>query len=108
MIIDENIAKLICALEYKIGNQTHNPNSYNGWTGEEGCSFKYPVNYCRNKDDLAEHRLTKTKSPIYGIDPECIRTMKYAFGSNHLYIGEGIVAMLKYLEEIYDIDFNKL
>ena len=36
MIVDENIAELICALEYKIGNQTYNPNSYNGWTGEEG------------------------------------------------------------------------
>ena len=34
--------------------------------------------------------------------------MKYAFGSNHLYIGDGLVEVLKYLEEIYNIDFNEL
>lgn len=60
MIVDENIAELICALEYKIGNQTYNPNSYNGWTGEEGCRFKYPVSYCKNKIDLEEHKITMT------------------------------------------------
>ena len=108
MIVDENIAELICTLEYKIGNQTYNPNSYNGWTGEEGCGFKYPVSYCKNKIDLEEHKITKTKSKIEFIDPECIETMKYAFGSNHLYIGDGIVKVLNYLEELYDIDFNKL
>ena len=108
MIVDENIAELICALEYKIGNQTYNPNSYNGWTGEEGCGFKYPVSYCKNKMDLEEHKITKIKSKIEFIEPECIETMKYAFGSNHLYIGDGIVEILNYLEELYDIDFNKL
>ena len=92
MIIDKNISELICILEYKIGNQTYNPNSYNGWTGEEGCGFKYPVNYCKNKEDMENHKLTKTKSLIDSIDPECIGTMKYAFGSNHLYIGDGITA----------------
>ena len=75
MIVDENIAELICTLEYKIGNQTYNPNSYNGWTGEEGCGFKYPVSYCKNKIDLEEHKITKTKSKIEFIDPECIETM---------------------------------
>ena len=108
MIVDENIAELICALEYKIGNQTYNPNSYNGWTGEEGCGFKYPVSYCKNKIDLEEHKITKTKSKIEFIQPECVETMKYAFGSNHLYIGDGIVEVLNYLEELYGIDFNKL
>ena len=37
MVVDKSIADLICTLEYKIGKQTYNPNSYNGWTGEEGC-----------------------------------------------------------------------
>ena len=45
---------------------------YNGWTGEEGCGFKYPVSYCKNKIDLEEHKITKTKSKIEFIDPECI------------------------------------
>lgn len=108
MVVDANIADLIGALEYKIGSQTYNPNSYNGWTGEEGCGFKYPVNYCKSKADLEAHQLTKTKSRIDHLDPECVGTMKYAFGSNHLYVGDGLIEVLEYLEEIYDIDFNKL
>lgn len=108
MTIDKNIARLICDLEYIVGNQTYNPNSYNGWTGEEGCAFKYPVTYCRNKSDYEKRDLTKTKSHINFIEPECIKTMKYAFGSNHLYIGEGLVGVLNYLEDTYGIDFDKL
>lgn len=108
MKIDKNIAELICALEYEIGNQTYNPKSYNGWTGEEGCEYKYPVNYCKTPDDLQEKRLTKTKTRINYIDAECVNTMRYAFGANHLYIGDGIVEALEYLEERYGIDFNEL
>lgn len=107
MKVDERIARLICELEYKIGNQTYNPNSYNGWTGEEGQEFKYPVNYCASKKDLNDRVLTKTKR-IESIPPECVGTMKYKFGSNHLYIGDGIVKVLEYLESVYDLDFNEL
>lgn len=49
MIVDKDTARLICKLEYELGSQTYNPHSYNGWTGEEGCGFKYPVKYCKNK-----------------------------------------------------------
>lgn len=108
MIKNQNIANLICALELKIGNQTYNPNSYNGWTGEEGCSFRYPVKYCKNEVDLEEHNLTSTKNKIRQIDPDCIETIKYTFGSNHLYIGNGLVKVLEYLEDRYNLDFNKL
>lgn len=108
MIVDKNIANLIGVLEYKIGCETYNPNSYNGWTGETGCGFKYPLNYCKSKADLEARQLTKTRICIEHIDPECVGTMKYAFGSNHLYIGDGLVNVLKYLEEIYGIDFNML
>ena len=107
MKVDERIAGLICELEYKIGNQTYNPNSYNGWTGEEGQEFKYPVNYCASKKDLRDRVSTKAKR-IKSIPPECIGTMKYKFGSNHLYIGDGIVKVLEYLEEVYNLDFNEL
>ncbi len=108
MELDKNIVGLICDLEYRIGNQTYNPNSYNGWTGEEGCSFKYPVNYCVNVNALENKKLKKTKSRIEYIDVECIKTIKYTFGSNHLHIGDGIVDALEYLEERYGIDFNEL
>ena len=108
MKLDKSMAELICTLENIVGWQTYNPNSYNGWTGEEGCSFKYPINYCENKKALKEEKLTKIKSKIPYIEPECIKTMKYAFGSNHLYIGDGIVKVLEFLEKTYDIDFNEL
>lgn len=108
MKIDEKMADLICELEHIIGNQTYNPNSYNGWTGEEGCSYKYPVSFCKNKEALENRELVKTKSKIKYIDAECVKTMKYAFGSNHLYVGDGLVEILEFLEERYDIDFNEL
>ena len=103
MKIDREMADLICELEYVIGNQTYNPNSYNGWTGEEGCGYKYPVNYCVSKEALENERLSKTKHRIDYIDPECIDTMKYAFGSNHLYIGDGIVKAMEILEKRYGV-----
>ena len=54
------------------------------------------------------HQLTKTKYHIDQIAPECIGTMKYAFGSNHLYLGDELVEVLEHLENLYGIDFNSL
>jgi hypothetical protein len=34
--------------------------------------------------------------------------MKYKFGSNHLFVGEGIRKILEELESRYGLDFNKL
>lgn len=39
----QNIANLIAELEYIIGDSCYNPNSYDGYIGEEGCEFRYPV-----------------------------------------------------------------
>lgn len=108
MKIDKRISGLICKLEHIMGSQTYNPNSYNGWTGEEGCAYTFPVSYCKNEDDYKNKKITKTKLGIDYIEPECIKTMKYVFGANHLYVGDGIVEILKYLEETYNLDFNKL
>lgn len=91
-----------------MGSQTYNPNSYNGWTGEEGCAYTFPVSYCKNEDDYKNKKITKTQLGIDYIEPECIKTMKYVFGANHLYVGDGIVEILNYLEETYNLDFNKL
>ena len=57
---------------------------------------------------MIKQELTKNKNEINYIDPQCINTMKYAFGLNHLYVGKGIIKMLECLEEVYNIDFNKL
>lgn len=94
---------LICKLENIIGKQCYNPNSYDGYTMIEGLSYRYPVDYI-NKD--GEHRRSKIVIP--DIDKTMIGTMKYKFGSNHLYIGDGIVKCLEYLEEEFDINFDEL
>jgi len=117
MKIDERTAKLICNLEYLIGSQCYNPNSYDGWNDEEGREFRYPVNIYPNEDATEP---IKTKANL-GIDDwvyfsyhhgeikeRNIRSMKYKFGSNHLYIGLGIIDVLNYIERRYGIDFNQL
>ena len=109
MKLDKKMAKLICELEYRIGSECFNPNSYDGWTGEEGAEFRYPVVIRARKDDEV---LTKTRAnlareyPRIGCD--AIGTMKYVFGSNHLFIGNGIKRLLEELEERYNLDFNEL
>ena len=94
---------LICELEQIIGSQTYNPNSLNGYTWEEGLEFRYPVWY-ENK----EGRDTRTSGRIRDIDKSKIGTIRYKFGSNHLYIGEAIINALEHLEIKYGLDFNEL
>lgn len=115
MKINENIAKLICKLEYKIGSQCYNPNSYDGWTGADGCEFRYPVHIYPKKgaDDPVKIRDEISKSYIYQYyqgeyTEQNIRSMKYKFGSNHLFIGCGLIDVMEFLEERYGIDFNSL
>ena len=37
-----------------------------------------------------------------------IKYMKYKFGSNELFIGNGLIKALEYLEKRYDLDFSEL
>ena len=39
----QNIATLIAQLEYEVGRECYNPNSYDGYTGIEGLGYRYPV-----------------------------------------------------------------
>lgn len=103
MKLNKTTAALICELESIIGNECYNPNSHNGWTGEDGSSFRYPVRYVGN--DNEEYR---TKGKIKDLLPKNISSIYYPFGSNQLYIGEALVKVLGCLEEKYGIDFNKL
>ena len=103
MEVDKDIAKLICELEYWVGSQCYNPNSLNGYTLEEGLEFRYPVWY-ENK----EGKDVKTNYIIKNLDKSKIDTIRYKFGSNHLYIGEAIVNALEHLERKYGLDFNEL
>lgn len=108
MIVDKDMIKVLMELESKVGKHCYNPNSYNGWTGEEGHSYRYPVHYCKTKKDLEEHKISKDRNQINYIEPYCIQTVKYKFGSNHLFIGNALVDVLNALEERYDLDFNML
>lgn len=104
MIIErtQNITSLITKLEYEVGRECYNPNSYDEYTGEEGCGYRYLVKVYHNG---YEHKHYGT---IPQIDLSEIDTMKYVFGSNHLFIGNGIYNILNELEKRYGLDFNKM
>jgi len=113
MKINKTIIKLIAELEYIIGSECYNPNSYNGYTHEEGCDFRYPV-WCEyNKVEkrvygkITNGRYDLKKYQFEKVYPD-IASVKYKFGSNHLYIGNALVNLLSFLENRYDIDFNQL
>lgn len=103
MKLTKATTELICELEYIIGNQCYNPNSLNGYTWEEGLEFRYPVWY-ENKEGDDD----RTSGKIRNIDKSKISSIRYKFGSNHLYIGEAIIKALEFLESKYDLDFNEL
>lgn len=105
MKLNARTATLICILEYIIGHSCYNPNSYNGYTGEEGCGFRYPVSIYKN---MNQQKPDKCRGIVSGYDIKMIPTMKYIFGSNHLLIGDGLHSVLNHLEERYNLDFNKL
>lgn len=104
MNLTNEIAKLICEIEYLIGNECCNPNSYDGYTCELGCEYRYPVYIFNNELNTP----TKYYGKVVCNVPNHIKTMKYKFGSNHLLIGKGLINVLTMLEERYDINFNEL
>lgn len=103
MKINNSVVKLISELEYLIGHQCFNPNSYDYYTGDEGRLFRYPVWYT-NRDNTE----VKTKDRISDADEKSVNTMYYKFGSNHLYIGDALVKVLQHLEKRCGIDINEL
>ena len=106
MKLTKEIANLIYDMEYIIGSSCENPNSYNGYTDEEGLDFRYPVHVYRSLEDNSP---LKFRTKVRGIEnPEMVETMKYKFGSNHLWIGTALEDVLDMLEECFGIDFNEL
>lgn len=106
MKVNNNIIELIAELEYIIGSECYNPNSYNGYLHLKGCFFRYPV-WCEYNKDEEQVYGKITNNPFKKIYPD-IASVKYKFGSNHLYIGNALVNLLSFLENRYDIDFNQL
>lgn len=103
MKLTKKTIELVCELEKIIGNQCYNPNSLNGYTWEEGCEFRYPVNYV-NK----EGNEIKSRGLVHEVNKDGINSMHYKFGSNELFIGNAIVKALELIEDKYGIDFNEL
>ena len=112
MQLTQELTDLICEIEYIIGDQCYNPNSYDGYTGDEGCSYRYPVYVYTDKssDEMVKIRgKVNNGYSFYGkVTPELVRGMRYRFGSNHLYIGEAIYHVLDMIQDRYGIDFSEL
>lgn len=103
MKLTKKTIQLICDLERLIGDECYNPNSYDGWTLEEGKDYRYPITYT-NSDGEEQ----KTKYTVKNIDKKSVNTMHYKFGSNNLFIGIGLQNVLEYLENKFDLDFDEL
>lgn len=111
MKLDKKMCALIADLEFIIGSECYNPNSYDGWNDIEGCDFRYPVNVPNGEGNYTKIRMNISHSSLIDekdITPNAIAYMKYKFGANELFIGQGIIKLLKNLEKRYNIDFNEL
>lgn len=51
MRLTKKTLDLICKIEYIVGSNCYNPRSYDGYTGEDGCYFRYPVHYHDEKSE---------------------------------------------------------
>lgn len=103
MKVNNSSIKLICDLERLIGGNCYNPNSLNGYTLEEGLEFRYPVCY---QDKNGTER--KVRNTIANLSPKGLNSVRYQFGSNHLYIGDALLKLLNHLEQEFGLDFNEL
>ena len=103
MKVNKSSVQLICDLERLIGGNCYNPNSLNGYTLEEGLEFRYPVCY---KDENGTER--KVRNKIVNLKPKDLTSVRYQFGSNHLYIGDAVLKLLNHLENEFGLDFNEL
>jgi len=105
------MCKVIADIEYLIGSECYNPNSYDGWNDIEGCDFRYPVNVPNREGEYKKIRSNINDSILLDskeITAKTIPFIKYRFGSNELFIGKAIINVLNYLEKRYGLDFNDL
>lgn len=98
---------MIFELEHLIGSECYNPNSHDAWTDTDGCKFRYPVTATyKNGLQLKMRYVSPQDTKMF--DGETVKSLKYKFGSNELLIGIGLTHVLEYLEDRYNLDFNKL
>lgn len=56
MKLTKKMCRLIAKLEYIIGSEGHNPNSYVGWQNMSGCDFRYPISVPDNEGSYTKVR----------------------------------------------------
>ena len=111
MKLSKDLCNVIAEIEYLIGSECYNPNSYDGWNDVEGCEFRYPIKIRKQNGEFIKVKTNINSTALLStedITTEAIRYMKYKFGSNELFIGLGIIHSLEFLENRYGLDFNEL
>ncbi len=111
MKLTKEMCKVIADMEYLIGSECYNPNSYDGWNDIEGCDYRYPINVPSSSGNYIKIRNNINSSPLINSDDitkSAVSFMKYKFGTNELFIGKGLQNVLNYLEKRYNLNFNEL
>lgn len=104
MKLTKNIAKLVCDLEYLIGTRCY--KTQNGFTGQEDENYRYPVLAEINKQEYEKFYGNIKEIPNLKVSD--VKSLRYKFGNNELDIGMGIIDILNFLEDRYDISFSEL
>lgn len=131
MEINNSIFELISEMEYIIGNETTTKFMGAGvMLDKPEYPCRYPVRISLDKDSNESkiqvrnegkvhqykemHRIRDKDTNEWKVireekaTPDVIETMYYAFGTCRLYIGDGLKKVLEFLENRYNLDFNKL
>ncbi len=111
MKLSKSMCKMIADIEFLIGSECYNPNTYDGWNDIEGCDYRYPINVPNRDGHYTKIRLNINETSLISsedITPDAVKYMKYKFGTNELFVGLGIIKVLQYLEERYGLDFDEL
>ena len=129
MKINDNIIELISELEYIVANSTIDNAAFTGpGISTKGYFYRYPVWISTHKDTdnpnvkiNEEQKVHQHKELLSyydenhniihttrNITADEIKTMQYKFGKYRLFIGDGLVEILKFLENRYGINFNEL
>ena len=56
MKLTKTMCRVIADLEYLIGAECYNPNSYDGWQDIDGCDFRYPINVPNSEGEYTKVR----------------------------------------------------
>lgn len=105
MKLTKKTAELVCDLEYLIGTRCY--QTYNAYLDEEERNYRYPV-WAEVNGQEYEKFYENLKEAFTTIKAKDVKSLRYKFGNNELDIGMGIIDILDFLEERYNIDFAEL